>query len=218
MIKACIFDLDGTLLDTISTITYYVNLTLVGEGVEPITEQECKIFVGDGARLLIRRALASRGITDTDYAERVLRKYSAAYDSDPYHLTRVYPGITETVTELRRAGIRLGVLSNKPHSATVQVIESFFDGEFDFVLGAREGVPLKPEPTAALSLAGEMGASPTEVAFIGDTSVDILTAKNMGAALAVGVLWGFRTEDELAAAGADRVISEPAELISEVLQ
>ena len=203
MIKLCIFDLDGTLLDTIKGITYFVNQTLAAEAIAPISEKECKRFVGDGARLLIHRALVSRGIDSDERTDDILKKYLAAYNAEPNKLTEAYDGIVSALAALRKSGVRLAVLSNKPNVTTLAVVERYFPNTFDAVYGARDSVELKPVPDAALAIARELGALPSEVAFIGDTSVDIITGKNMEAALSVGVLWGFREEAELLMAGAD---------------
>lgn len=216
MIKHCIFDLDGTLLNTITTITYYVNGLFAREGLRPITEDECKIFVGDGAYQLIKRAANSRGVTDGGEILRLLSEYNSSYHSSPLYLTTPYEGITETLSSLSALGIRASVLSNKPDVAAVAVVSHFFGGSFELVRGGREGVPLKPAPDALLSMLRELGITPDECLFVGDTSVDILTAKNAGVRC-VGCLWGFRDRAELVTAGADYIISAPRELL-EVLK
>ena len=218
MIKYCIFDLDGTLLNTITTITYYVNSVFEGRGIEPITEEECKIFIGDGARMLIKRALLSKGAYSEDSFEGILREYNETYNSAPLYLTEPYPGIRELIDALLLTGVKLGVVSNKPDDTTVSVVKEIFGGSFTVIRGGRAGVPLKPDPTAPLEVLREMGANDTsELAFIGDTAVDIITAKNMNASISVGVLWGFRSREELVDAGADVVVSTAEELL-EVLR
>ena len=212
MIKCCIFDLDGTILDTISTIAYYVNKTLQKFGYGEITEEECKSFVGNGARSLIARALAHLGISDGEVAERVLSTYDKEYKSAPYHLTARYFGMSELLSELRARGIKLAVVSNKQDAITREAVSHFYPGLFDAVVGGRDGVPLKPAPDASLALISELGFSPDEVAFIGDTSVDVETGINMGAGLVVGVSWGFRKIDELARA--DASADHPAEILT----
>lgn len=216
MIKYCIFDLDGTLLNTIRSITYYMNNTLRAEGIAPITEEECKIFIGDGARKLVERALRSKGIDSPEVCERVLASYNAAYDRDPYYLTEPYPGIMELIDELNARGLVLGVLSNKPDSTAVSVVKRFFGESFVCIAGGREGVALKPSPDSTLDMLRDMGGTPETLAFIGDTAVDITTGKNAGAALTVGVLWGFRKREELERAGAG-VIAECARDVLEAV-
>lgn len=217
MIKYCIFDLDGTLLDTLDTITYYMNKTLEAHGIKPLTRDECQSFVGKGARNLMTRALESRGITDKDTVESILSEYVADYDSDPYYLTKPYEGIEALIYELRAAGMTLGVLSNKPELATRAAITHFFGDAFSLVHGGREGVPLKPSPDATFAMLREIGASPSEICYIGDSDVDVLTAKNFSPALALFCLWGFRTRDELMAVGGERFVSHPSEISAAVL-
>lgn len=213
MIKCCIFDLDGTILDTITTITHFVNGAITPYGIKPISIDECKYFAGNGARKLIYRTLESRAVTDSALSEKILVEYNEAYDKNPLHLTGVFKGMTEVLARLRSEGIKLAVLSNKPDPTVKQVVSGFFPGIFDVALGGREGVPLKPSPAAALDILAELGFTPDECVWVGDTSTDIETGKNLGAKISVGVLWGFRKRDELEGAGADAVISSPSELL-----
>ena len=218
MIKCCIFDLDGTILNTITSITYFVNKTLKKYGIDPITEDECKYFAGNGARKLIIRSLASKGITDEAVIETVLADYNAAYDADPLYLTDAFDGIRELLASLAERKIRLAVLSNKPDSTVKSIVKSFFPGVFDEVRGGVEGVPLKPAPDIPLDILKGFGISPENTAWIGDTSTDVETGVNLGAALNIGVLWGFRKRDELEAAGAHVIVSSPDEILREVVR
>jgi phosphoglycolate phosphatase len=211
MIKAFIFDLDGTVLDTINTITFYVNKTLHKFGYGSITPDQCKYFAGNGARVLIRRTLAYFGISDEDRVTEVLADYDAEYNSSPYHLTSCFPGVPEVLSELRSRGVKLAVISNKQDHITREAIAHFYPDLFDAVVGGRDGVPLKPAPDAPLAIARELGVSPAECAFVGDTSVDVETGRNMGAGAVIGVLWGFRPAEELSAA--DYVIGDPREML-----
>ena len=216
MIKFCIFDLDGTLFNTLTTITHYMNMTLTSNGIDPITEEECCSFIGHGARTLMKRALLSKEIDDEGYAARLLSEYNAAYNSDTLYLTKPYDGIVEMLSALKSRGIRLGVLSNKPDETTNIIISSFFDGIFDDVRGGREGVALKPSPEAVNMMIADSGFSPDEVMFIGDTKVDIETGLAAGVGASVGVSWGFRTREELLRAKATVIVDAPADIISEV--
>ncbi|MBO5879674.1 MAG: HAD family hydrolase [Clostridia bacterium] len=218
MIKACIFDLDGTLLDTITTITHYVNYALESQNLPPVTEEECKYFAGNGATLLIERALASKGVSDSAVFERTFAVYNAAYNAAPLHLTTVFDGVEQLISDLKSRGIKLAVLSNKPHVAVFDIVKSFFGDSFDAVFGGREGVPLKPAPDAVFAVLSELGVLPEETAYVGDTGVDMLTGKAFGARKTVGVLWGFRPAKELWEGGADAVVSTVEELLSEVLK
>lgn len=216
MIKCCIFDLDGTVLDTVKSITYYVNKTFEAHGIDKITVDECKYFAGNGARLLIKRSLASKGIYDEGFLNKILPEYVASYDSDPWYLTAPFDGIVKLLSDLKSQGIKIAVMSNKPDSTVKIVVPHFFGDVFDIVLGGREGIPLKPDPAAAKEILGSLGISESETAWIGDTSTDIETGKNLNVRLTVGVLWGFRKREELEGAGADVVASSADEILREV--
>lgn len=216
MSKCCIFDLDGTILDTITTITYYVNKTMESEGIPPITEDECKYFAGNGARLLIERTLASKGISDEGEIVRILDIYKKMYDEEPLYLTKPFDGIMECLLRLKEAGYKLGVVSNKPHTAALPVVKHFFGDMIDVVSGALDGVPIKPAPDIPARVLRELGSTPEECAFVGDTYVDMETGKNLGAAKSIGVLWGFRKREELVGSGATAIASTMDELYEAV--
>ena len=212
MIKYCIFDLDGTLLDTLPTIKHYLNKTLIDYGLYAVGDSETKRYIGDGAYQLIFRAFSEQGVTDEKIISKALSEYKAAYDSAPLYLTDFYDGILDALDSLQENGIKIAVLSNKPNAATVSVVRHFFGDRFSVIRGGIDGVPLKPDASSALEIASELGALPKEIAFIGDTSVDVSTGVNMGAALTVGVSWGFREREELILAGADAIADHPSEL------
>lgn len=213
MKKAVIFDLDGTLSDTINSIAFFANSALAKYGLRTIDVERFKMFVGDGARTLVERVMAEVGCDDTNIFKKVLEDYNTTYDSDFLYLTRVYDGISELLTELKKRGVKLAVLSNKPHSTTVQVLSALFpSGTFDVFFGGRDGVPLKPNPQAVLEIIELLGVTKDECIYIGDTATDMKTAKN-AELFAVGVLWGFRDEPELRGAHADVIIKEPSEIL-----
>ncbi len=207
------FDLDGTLLSTLPTITHYVNKTLQNHNIPPISEEECKGFIGDGARKLIQRSLASRGDFSPELESVIYNEYLADYDKDPYYMTEPYEGIPELISALRHAGVICAVISNKQDSSTKAAIAHFFGDAFAEVRGGIDGVPLKPDPASALSILSSLGVRPDEVMYIGDTAVDMRTGKSMNAALTVGVLWGFRDRAELEAGGADIIVGTPSEIL-----
>ncbi|MBQ8879491.1 MAG: HAD family hydrolase [Clostridia bacterium] len=211
MLKCVIFDMDGTLLNTLPTITYYLNVTLHQFSLPSISEDECRTYVGGGARNLVLRTLAARGVTDSSTAESFLRIYSGAYDSAPYYLTEAYPGIYSLIDELRSRGIRLAVLSNKPDFATRSIADRFFNGSFDLVHGGRDNVPLKPARLAVDMMLSELGVYPYECAYVGDSEIDASTGKNAELGLTVGVSWGFR--DRSALLGADSIADTANELL-----
>lgn len=218
MIKAVIFDLDGTVLNTIVTITHFVNKTLQKHGVSTITEAECKTFIGDGARKLIQRSLASKSAFDKETLEKILPEYNSAYDENPFHLTEKYEGIESLLMELKVRGIKLGVISNKPHPTTVSAIAHFYPSVFDLVVGGREGVPLKPAVAAGEAMLRELGVSAEEVIYVGDSGVDMTFGKAIGAAYTLGAGWGFRGEEELLSAGADRVFMDASSMKQYILK
>lgn len=216
MAKCVIFDLDGTVLDTISTITYYVNKVFLEEGLEPILEEDCKYYAGNGAAKLIERSLASRGITDEPTNRRILDIYMRYYEGAPLYLTKPFAGIEEMLADLRCRGYKLAVVSNKPHAATCTVVRHFFGDAFDEITGALDGVPVKPDPTLPSRVLDSLGIDKGESIFVGDTYVDIETGKNLGSKKVIGVLWGFRKREELEGAGANAVVTTADELFCEI--
>lgn len=213
MTKLCIFDLDGTVLDTVKTIAYYGNLALSTHGIEPIAVKEYNYFAGNGAVNLIKRALRFRDALTDEVFEKVFATYNATYNADTSYLTAPFDGIRETLDEIKTRGIQMAILSNKPHFATCGVIDSIFGvGYIDRVYGQRENVPIKPDPTAVFGIMKELGAEAEECLYIGDTGTDMKTGKNANLRT-VGVTWGFRGRDELEEAGADIIIDEPRQLL-----
>ncbi len=210
MIKCCIFDLDGTLLNTLDTIHYYLVKAMNEYGYPEISREACRKFVGNGARLLIERTMHSVGEYNEDRIEKVYILYNRLYNREPLYLTKPYGGIVETLSALREVGIKVAVLSNKPHSATEPIVRNIFGDMVDLVKGAEDGVPLKPDPTSALNILSLLGIERGECAFIGDTSVDVCTGKALLASLTVGVSWGFRDREDLLEA--DVIIDAPEEL------
>lgn len=213
MIKYVLFDLDGTLLSTLDTIAYHLNSTLSGCGLNAITVDDIRRFIGNGAKKLVASAVMMSGVNDEEVISQVLSIYNRAYHSDPIPATEPYDGITRLVDTLYNSGVKLAVVTNKPDDTAKKLIEHFFPGRFDLISGGRAGIVLKPDPNEALSVLSRLGGNLVECAFVGDTSVDIVTGKNMGAALSVGVSWGFRSRDELFSAGADRIADTADELL-----
>ncbi len=210
--SACIFDLDGTLADTLHSIAHFGNGTLEAFGYPPIDPIEYKQLVGNGADLLMRRMLARVG---AKLSEEELKRFRAEYDrryaDDPMALVGAYPGLPYVLPRLRESGMKLGVLSNKPDDMTRAIVAGLYPGIFHAVHGQREGIPTKPDPAAVLALAEELGAAPGGVLYIGDSGVDMDTAKNAGMD-SCGVLWGFRSKEELLEHGAMYLAGDPAEL------
>lgn len=216
MIKVCIFDLDGTLANSLPAIAHFGNLALMEHGYDPIEENDYKMLVGDGMDILIHRMLQVYGSDMSNEFEKVRASYDMAYQADVLYATQTYEGVPQLLEKLKAWGVKLAVFSNKPHPVAVQVVEKIFGaGYFDVCVGQKPNVPIKPDPTGAVEIAKVLGVNCAECAFIGDTNVDIQTGQRAGM-MAVGVLWGFRDEAELRAAGADCIIEQPLELLAKI--
>ena len=212
--RGVIFDLDGTLLDTIKSIELCGNKALKEYGYEPISREKYCYLAGDGAKELVRRMLRERGDEDLKDLDKVYEKYLEFFQTDCFYEVAPYEGIPELLEKLKEAGMKMAVLSNKPHKRTVEVIEKFFGkGYFDWVQGQKDGVPKKPSPEGALAIAQRWGTDSKDCLYVGDTDTDMKTGKSAGM-YTVGVLWGFRNRKELEENGADAIIEKPKELYS----
>ena len=217
-IKLAIFDLDGTAADTLENLAFCANSVTASYGLPPVEKDRFRYFVGDGSRVQMQRLLTHlgcyRGSEDDAFLEEVFGKYLEFLSVHCAEKVVVYPGMKETVKALKDMGIPSVIFSNKPHKQACKVVESVYpEGTFIKVLGQRDDMPRKPDPAGALLLAGEQHADPSQCIYIGDTNTDMLTGKAAGM-LTVGVLWGFRDREELEKAGADIIISAPAEILS----
>ncbi len=209
--KLCIFDMDGTLVNTIDTIAYFGNTTLENFGIEAIPTEHYKLFVGNGSRVLIERMLEFRGVKPDDIGE-IHKWYMNKYDNDFMYLTRAYDGIIPMLKALKAAGIKTAILSNKDDVTAKKVSDELFEaGLIDLCLGARPGKALKPDPESVLEIIEKFGVEKSDCLYIGDTATDIQTAKN-AELYSIGVLWGFRDEAELRGAGADVIVSDPMKI------
>lgn len=207
-----IFDLDGTLVDSLDDIADSVNAALIARRFDPHPRDAYRAFVGDGIKDLVRRALVEAGAADAMLLDAVVAAVREEYARRWDRKTRPYPGIRETLATLGARGLALAVFSNKPHPFTVRVVERFFGAEtFRRVLGAENGYERKPDPAGALAIARGLGVPPRRWLYVGDSATDVRTALAAGMT-PVGALWGFRDASELRAAGAVRLASEPSEI------
>lgn len=212
MYKCCIFDLDGTLLDTVHALTKTMNLTLAEFGLEPVTEEETKLFVGDGYRNFVIRAFGSRGAGEQTIG-LACPVYVRFFQENCLYRVDAYDGIRELLARLKERQIRLAVVSNKGQAQAAENIEYVFGkGYFDLVLGEREGIPRKPDPAGPLYAARTLGASPAECLYLGDTNTDMRTGIAAGMDT-VGVTWGFRSREELAAFHPRYLASHPLDIL-----
>ena len=210
--RACIFDLDGTLCDSVESIAWSGNHMLADLGMRQASLEDYKVFVGDGVDVLMRRLLRFGGDEEGVRFEEAKRRYMEYFKEGCLYAVKPYPGIPEALERLKKQGAKLAVLSNKPHGNTIDVIRMVFgEGYFDLVQGQSELFPRKPAPDGALYLAERLGAAPGECLYVGDTGTDMKTGKAAGM-YTIGVLWGFRGEEELLRDGADCIVSEAGEL------
>jgi phosphoglycolate phosphatase len=206
--KAAIFDLDGTLTDTLADLADAFNYGLEQLGQPKRTVAELRRMIGDGVNVTISRALAP---DKQELIGRVAEKMREKYEEIYLNKTRPYDGILETIAQLGRAGIRLAVLTNKDQTMAEKIVNHFFPGSFEIVLGTTAAVPAKPDPYLGRQIIKKFGIAPQEAAFIGDSPADIQTAKACGS-YSVGVSWGFRSTEELKQNNADVIIASPNEL------
>ncbi len=215
--KAVIFDLDGTLLDTLEDLANSMNRVLSRNKLPTHPVESYKYFVGDGASTLVRRVLPFEVESPEGVFERLLREFLEDYSNNWDVATKPYPGIDKLIKGLERKGLKMAILSNKPHKFTKLCVKRFLnDFTFNEVFGERPGVPRKPDPQGAIELAERLEVTPSQCIYLGDTSIDMKTAVAAGM-YPVGVLWGFRDKEELLKSGAKRLISHPEELF-ELLQ
>ena len=211
-IKAVIFDVDGTLLNTYEDLANAVNYALKQCCFPEHRAEKYKYFAGNGTDMMITRALPEDS-RDEQSLKKVREIYFEYYNVHTGECTRPYDGICELLRELKKKGLKLGIVSNKIDFMTQVVAKQYFGGVFDYVTGQKTGVPIKPDPAMVLDAMNTFKVTPDECIFVGDSGVDALTGKNAGA-FTVGVLWGFRDEKELRENGADTVIETPAQLLS----
>ncbi len=210
MKHAVIFDLDGTLLNTLGDLRAATNHALEVRGLPPHSMEEIRQFIGNGIRLLICRAMPE-GTPEAEI-DAALDDFKAYYAAHIHDRTVPYDGIPQLLTALRKRGIQVAVLSNKIDSASQQLIEYFFPGKTDVVFGEHVGVPRKPDPTSCRMVMQQLGVQPEQVLYVGDSGTDMQTAKNAGL-YAVGVTWGFRSKEVLLENGADVLVHRPEQIL-----
>ena len=207
MYKLIIFDLDGTLLDTLPDIYTVLNGSLSKFGLPEITLEQTKKFVGNGAEKLVKRAVGDSVLFEEVYAD-----YSVQFPECGNANTKLFEGEKEVLKELRNCGVNFAVITNKPQRAAERVMAKFFgDIGFDFIIGQSDKHPLKPDPTSALAIIKSTGLNKSECLFVGDGETDVQTARGAGIDC-VSVLWGYRSREELEKVGAKHFANDWREL------
>ena len=213
---AAMFDMDGTLVDSLADLADSANEVMRSFGAAEHTTEEYRYFVGNGAKKLMERALPQDLAADAATVNEALTRYKKIYRER--HLltkTKPYPGIEELLAKLKEKNIPCAVLTNKPHEAALVIADKLFPAAFCAVVGDKPNRPRKPDPTNALIIAKDMGVAPSAVAYFGDSDADMLLANNAGF-VPVGVLWGFRPREELSANGAKILLNHPDDIFTEI--
>ncbi len=214
MLKAAIFDLDGTLLNTLDDLTDAANHVCAQNGWPTFTSSEIRHMVGNGIPKLAERFTPEGERTPEGMVESVHR-FMEYYDAHKMDKTAPYPGMLEALAALRKAGVKLAVFSNKADDFCPALVRHYFGDVFDAVRGKREGIPAKPDPTGVFALLSALGVSAAETVYVGDSDVDVLTGHNAGLRVC-GVTWGFRDRAELMCAGAE-LLADDAEGLTALL-
>ena len=208
--QVIIFDMDGTLLNTLDDLYNAVNYVLLKFGYPLRTREEVRSFVGNGVQRLVDFAIPNG--QNNPHREEIFADFKQYYNIHGREKTQPYPGITELLQELKSRGYQLGVVSNKYDTAVKTLSEIYFPGVFATAIGEREGVRRKPAPDSVFAVLNELRADTSGVLYVGDSEVDIRTAENAGVAC-ISVAWGFRDRDLLEREGAKQIIDDPSELL-----
>lgn len=211
--KAVVFDLDGTLANSLEDLKNAVNYGIKKLGFYEPTVEEYRLFVGNGTEKMIERALKENATKEN--IEKVKQDYLEYYGKHFADYTKAYEGMPELIQKLHKNGVKIAVVTNKVNSMASTVVTKLYGNYFDIIEGQRDGIPAKPDPTLTLMVMEKLGVKPNECAFVGDSGVDIKTGKNSGAA-PIGVLWGFREKEELILNGA-KYIAKTAKELEELL-
>lgn len=214
MIKLCVFDLDGTLVNSLDDLAESTNYALRKNGFKTYEHSKYKYFVGDGIKVLVKRVLGGNATPETE--EAVLADFNLHYNLHYADNTKPYDGCEKMLKKLSEKGINCAVLSNKPDNFVKIIVSKLYpDFKFSWVQGKAEGFPKKPDPTALKFILKSLKTDLEDTLYIGDSNVDIFTGKNAGVKTC-GVTWGFRDRDELEAAVADYIIDKPEEIFRNI--
>ena len=215
MLRAVIFDFDGTIADTIPAITEGINLTMTQYSYPTHTDEEVLTYINNGPRMLIRRALPKELQQDEKLLDRVLADYDSLYQTVCAHTNKPYDGLEEVVRTLRERNIKIGVLSNKQDRLLGQMIENVLPNMIDATQGSLPNQPTKPDPYLTSLITEKLGVTPAECVMIGDSDVDVKTAQE-ACMHHIGVSWGYRNEAFLRQSGATVVVDTPEQLLAAI--
>jgi len=209
MFKAAIFDMDGTLVDSFDTMILHFNRVLNEYGLPRIRKEKSPLIFGRGLKYAVDFVLEECAITDEELNAEMRSKIALSYGQNPAEGSQPYPGVIELIRNLRSKSVKLAILTNKPDAIASKIsIALFGEGTFDVCWGQREGIPLKPNPTAIYAILKVLEVDPINCMYIGDSDIDMITGRNAGLFTA-GVLWGLQGRKALSAAGADWIIDKP---------
>lgn len=214
MIKICIFDLDGTTVNSLRSIAHFANETLMKFGLEPFPTDDYRTLAGGGARKLMTNLINARN-ADISLLEDMVEDWLTRYEQNAFYLTEPYDGIYEMLAQLKAMGIVTAIVTNKSRRVATSIIENSFGAPgqlIDIAISEHPGMVLKPEPDEILNLCGKYGISTSEAMYIGDHTIDMKTGKNAGVKCC-GVTWGFHSADDLTEAGADFIANHPHDII-----
>ena len=207
-VKAVLFDLDGTLLDTLPDLVTVTNATLREAGYPERSREEIRWMIGNGSVNLLKRALPSPELFTEALFQEMIRNYIRYQNTE----TKPFPGVMELLSTLQERGIRTAIVTNKPYEAAEEVAKTYFPGLMDFTVGIRQGEAVKPDPHTALEAMRHFGVSPEECLYVGDSDTDVETAKNAGVRC-LSAAWGYRGQAFLKEHGATTVIEQPEEVL-----
>ncbi|MDD6685261.1 MAG: HAD family hydrolase [Lachnospiraceae bacterium] len=211
-VKACIFDLDGTLTRTQESIARPVNMTLEHFGLPAMPVENYNYYAGDGIDNSLRRALKDAGDPELKYFDEGIVLCRKWYQEDPLYHVAPYEHVVDSIRRLKQMGLKIAVFSNKPHLNAIKVVETIFGkGTFDHIQGQADRIPMKPDPAGVFEILRIFGVNKDQVLYFGDTNTDMMTAHNAGV-FAVGVCWGFRPREELEKYGADALLEDPSQI------
>lgn len=211
MIKAVLFDLDGTLVDSIADLAASTNAALSEWGFPTHDLEKYKYFVGDGMAKLIERAMPEDK-SSSDFYNKVFESFMNHYREHFTDNTKLYDGIESLIKGIKDLDIKMAVVSNKSQEMSERVVKTLLDDSFQIICGKRDGYPAKPDPTLTLKVMEELGVEPCECVFVGDSGMDMAVAVN-AKCHSIGVLWGFRTKDELLDNGGEFIAEIPAHIV-----